>query len=69
MRVSFVIAIAKGRTAAPSGEVPGQPNVFRLNMAGCHVYLSAYRILSDGSMTGEGVVLHRPFRETYLRSA
>ena len=68
MRLSFVIAIAKGRaTSHPEGE--NEPNILRFNMAGCHVYLSAYRILSNGSMTDKGVVLRRPYRETHFKAA
>lgn len=68
MRVSFVIAIAKGRSTTHR-EHPDTPNILRFNMAGCHVYLSAYRILSNGSMTDRGVILRRPYRETHFKAA
>ncbi len=68
MRVSFVIAIAKGRGTAISDHMRGQPNIFHFNMAGCHVFITAYRILSNGMMTDKGVILHRPYRETYLKA-
>ena len=44
-------------------------NIVRFTMAGCHVYISAYRILSDGSMSEKGVVLQSPYRETFLKVA
>lgn len=68
MRVSFVIAIAKGRGTAVSDHMRGRPNVFHLNMAGCHLFIAAYRILSSGHMTDHGVVLRRPYRDTYLKA-
>lgn len=69
MRVSFVIAIAKGRAIRNTKTQSTSKNVVRFTMAGCHVYISAYRILSDGSMSENGVVLQSPYRETFLKVA
>jgi hypothetical protein len=68
MRVSFVIAIAKGR-ASSHPEGGEEASILRFNMAGCHVYISAYRILSNGGMTNKGVVLRRPYRDTQFKAA
>ncbi len=58
LRVSFVIAIAKGR---PSASMPAvirrRKNILHLNTAGCRIFISAYRILSNGEMTSHGVVM------------
>ena len=69
MRVSFIVAIAKGRSSSTGPDGKTDPNILRFNMAGCHVYLTAYRILSNGSMTDRGVVLRRPYRETHFKAA
>jgi hypothetical protein len=69
MRVSFVIAIARGKAIRNSKSHSKDTNVVRFTMAGCHVYISAYRILSDGSMSSKGVVLQSPYRETFLKVA
>jgi len=69
MRVSFVIAIGRGKATKGSQQKLGSPNVVRFNMAGCHIYISVYRILSDGSMSEKGVVLQSPYRETFLKAA
>lgn len=58
MRVSFVIAIARGKEVRKGMANPkGLPSVLRMYVAGCHVYISAYRILSNGIMTKRGVAL------------
>jgi len=69
MRVSFVVAIAKGKSTKGSPHQSKSANVVRFNMAGCHIYISAYRILSDGSMSEKGVVLQSPYRETFFKVA
>lgn len=69
MRVSFVIAIARGKATKGSQHKTTSSNVVRFNMAGCHIYVSAYRILSDGSMSEKGVILQSPYRETFLKVA
>jgi hypothetical protein len=69
MRVSFVIAIARGKASRRFRNASQSTNVVRFTMAGCHVYISAYRILSDGSMSEKGVVLQSPYRETFLKVA
>lgn len=69
MRVSFVIAIARGKASRRIKNASRSTNVVRFTMAGCHVYISAYRILSDGSMSEKGVVLQSPYRETFLKVA
>lgn len=69
MRVSFVIAIGKGKATKGFNYNPSSQNVVRFNMAGCHIYISAYRILSDGSMSEKGVALQSPYRETFLKAA
>ncbi len=69
MRVSFVIAIGKGKATKGSNQQIKSTNVVRFNMAGCHVYITAYRILSNGSMSEKGVVLQSPYRETFLKVA
>jgi hypothetical protein len=58
LRVSFIVAIAKGRSiAAPPTHLQGKRNVVHMVVAGCHIYLSCYRILSNGKMTDSGVNL------------
>jgi hypothetical protein len=69
MRVSFVIAIARGKATKGSVHQQKLTNVVRFNMAGCHIYISAYRILSDGSMSEKGVTLQSPYRERVLKVA
>ena len=69
MRVSFVIAIGKGKASKNYKQNRKGNHVVRFAMAGCHVYISAYRILSDGSMSERGVILQSPYRETFLNVA
>lgn len=69
MRVSFVIAIGKGKASKTYKQNRKGNHVLRFAMAGCHVYISAYRILSDGSMSERGVILQSPYRETFLNVA
>ena len=69
MRVSFVIAIGKGKASKTYKQNRKGNHVVRFAMAGCHVYISAYRILSDGSMSERGVILQSPYRETFLNVA
>jgi len=58
IRVSFIVAIAKGRNvSAPPTHLAGHPSVVHMSLAGCHIYLSVYRILSNGAMTEKGVTL------------
>lgn len=58
MRVTFIVAVAKGRSSGkPPSHLTGLPSVFHMEMAGCHLYVSAFRILSNGLMTNHGVNL------------
>jgi hypothetical protein len=68
MRVTFIIAIAKGRSSKQSSRLKGVSSVFRMSIAGCHVYISAYRILSNGIMTNSGVSLVRNAEDNYFKA-
>jgi hypothetical protein len=48
LRVSFIIAIAKGKETSSKGQHKNMENVLRLVIGGCHVFVAAYRILSGG---------------------
>jgi hypothetical protein len=67
MRVTFVVAIAKGRMTK-NAKTRQMPSVFRMSMAGCQVYISVYRILSNGLMTSKGVNLVRHAGENYFKA-
>ena len=69
LRVSFIVAIAKGRNVATApSQLKRKPSVVRMSMAGCHVYISAYRILSDGTMTTRGVNLVPAVSEYHMQA-
>jgi len=70
MRVTFIVAIAKGRNVnKPASNPAGLPNVLHMSMAGCHLYFSAYRILSNGVMTNRGVTLVRNAGQSYFNAS
>ncbi len=58
LRVTFIIAIARGKTGPNRfSHMKSRKNIVRMNLAGCHIYISAYRILSNGMMSERGVIL------------
>lgn len=64
MKVSLVIAIANGRGSAIPDRARDKNNLYHLKMAGCHVMITAYRILSNGAMTPRQVTLRLPYQQT-----
>jgi len=69
MKIALVIAIAEGRGSAIPDNIRDKTNVYHLKMAGCHVMLSAYRILSNGGMTAANVTLRLPYQQPMKRVA
>jgi hypothetical protein len=69
MKVALVIAIAEGRGSAIPENVRDKTNLYHLKMAGCHVMISAYRILSNGGMTASNVTLRLPYQQPMKRVA
>ncbi len=58
LRVTFIIAIARGKAGSNRfSHMKSRQNIVRMNLAGCHIYISAYRILSNGMMSERGVIL------------
>ena len=69
MRVTFVIAIAKGKSGSKSmTHMRGMPSVLKMSIAGCHIFISVYRILSNGGVTNKGVTLVRNMGESYFKA-
>ncbi len=62
MKVSLVIAIAEGRGNAIPEEMKDKKNLHHLKIGGCHVIVTAYRILSNGVMTTHNLVLRLPYQ-------
>lgn len=62
MRVSLVIAIAEGRGNAVPDIMKDKKNLHHLKIGGCHVIVTAYRLLSNGAMTTTNLTLRLPYQ-------
>jgi len=58
--VHFIVSIAKGKESSPVGTPRGKENVLRFYIGRCHVFIAAYRTLSDGRLEHRRVRLRCP---------
>jgi hypothetical protein len=60
IRVSLIVAIAEGHESSSLGQYRNLKNVLRFCIRGCHVFIAAYRVLSDGRLESERIQLKCP---------
>lgn len=60
MRISMIVAIAKGNKTEMKGRFKNKENVLKFHVGGCHIFISVYRVLSGGVIDEQGITLSCP---------